>query len=75
MASTWLCPPQVRTAKKVEVQAQRRSEKAAREAAQRDKEQRSYSHLMQARLRVPLHMVLMCTGLRVKVAERQAWPV
>ena len=43
----------MRTAKKVEVQAQRRSEKAAREAAQKDKEQRSYSHLMQARLRAP----------------------
>ena len=43
-----LCP-QVRSAKKVELQAQKRSEKAAREAAQKDKEQRSYSHLMQAR--------------------------
>ncbi|KAK9845265.1 hypothetical protein WJX81_001594 [Elliptochloris bilobata] len=38
---------EVRSAKKVELQTQRRAEKAAREAAQKEREQRSYSHLMQ----------------------------
>lgn len=51
MCVHWVHALQVRSAKKVEVQAQRRSEKAAREAAQKDREQRSYSHLMQARVR------------------------
>ena len=59
----------MRTAKKVEVQAQRRSEKAAREAAQKDKEQRSYSHLMQARLRAPWRTVSTCAWSHVKVTE------
>lgn len=51
------------------MQAQRRSEKAAREAAQKDKEQRSYSHLMQARLRAPYRMKLIRTRLHVWAAE------
>lgn len=38
---------QVRNARKAELQTQRRAEKAAREAAHTEKEQRSYSHLMQ----------------------------
>ena len=63
------CAPQVRTAKKAELQAQRRSEKAAREAAQKDKEQRSYSHLMQARPVAPLRMMLIIIRSHVKVAK------
>ena len=38
---------QMRNARKAELQTQRRAEKAAREAAHSEKEQRSYSHLMQ----------------------------
>ena len=39
---------QVRLARKAEVQAQRRAEKAAKEAAAREADMRSYKHIMQA---------------------------
>lgn len=38
---------EVRQAKKAEVQGQKRAEKAAREAAEREKDLRSYKHIMQ----------------------------
>ena len=44
----WECS-QVRQAKKAEVQAQKKAEKAAREAAEREKDMRSYKHIMQVR--------------------------
>ena len=37
-------------AKKAEVQAQKKAEKAAREAAEREKDSRSYKHVMQVRM-------------------------
>ena len=37
---------QVRTAKKAEVQSQKRAEKAAKEAAAREADMRSYSHIL-----------------------------
>ncbi len=40
---------QVRQAKKAEVQAQKKAEKSAREAAEREKDLRSYKHIMQVR--------------------------
>lgn len=39
---------QVRSAKKAEIQAQKRAEKAAKEAATREADLRSYKHIMQA---------------------------
>jgi DNA-binding TFAR19-related protein (PDSD5 family) len=44
---------QVRQAKKAEVQGQKKAEKAAREAAEREKDLRSYKHIMQVRLVTP----------------------
>ena len=41
---------QVRQAKKSEVQGQKKAEKAAREAAEREKDLRSYRHIMQVPL-------------------------
>lgn len=44
----------MRQAKKAEVQAQKKAEKAAREAAEREKDLRSYKHIMQVTDRVDL---------------------
>lgn len=41
---------QVRQAKKAEVQSQKKAERAAREAAEREKDLRSYKHIMQVRM-------------------------
>ena len=43
---------QVRQAKKAEVQAQKKAEKQARDAAEREKDLRSYKHVMQVRVRL-----------------------
>ncbi len=43
------CLKQVRQAKKAETQAQKKAEKAAKEAAEREKDLRSYKHIMQVR--------------------------
>lgn len=40
---------QVRSAKKAEVQSQKRAEKAAKEAAAREADLRSYSHILKVR--------------------------
>jgi hypothetical protein len=42
---------QVRSAKKAEVQAQKRAEKAAKEAAAREADLKSYKHIMQVSMR------------------------
>ena len=49
---------QVRQAKKAEVQAQKKSEKAAREAAEREKDLRSYKHVMQVRKALPMRCLV-----------------
>ena len=41
------CFEQARQAKKAETQAQKKAEKAAKEAAEREKDLRSYKHIMQ----------------------------
>ena len=41
------CLKQVRQAKKAETQAQKKAEKVAKEAAEREKDLRSYKHIMQ----------------------------
>lgn len=51
---------QVRQAKKAEVQGQKRAEKAAREAAEREKDLRSYKHIMQVRKFTPEAVMLIC---------------
>jgi hypothetical protein len=64
---------QVRAVRKAEVQTQRRAEKAARETAQQERELRSYSHLMQARMyRVTL---VWCTSVIAHTFAKQtlAW--
>ena len=49
---------QVRQAKKAEVQAQKKAEKAAREAAEREKDLRSYKHVMQVRKALPMRCLV-----------------
>jgi len=46
-AEAWFTSEQVRQTKKAEVQSQKKAEKAAREAAERDNDLRSYKHVMQ----------------------------
>ena len=59
---------QVRQAKKAEVQGQKKAEKAAREAAEREKDLRSYKHIMQ----VPLCAFATCaTSLFRRICPEQ----